>query len=141
MLKLAGRTAVVTGAAGGIGRGIALALARRGCHVALADIDEAALARTAAEIAGQESARSLRVSHYRLDVANRAAVAALPAQKQYVLASAGQHGYVLLVVVVPQAPDHVAPGAAEDAGGVGVAGAAGSGAVVDVGGPGVVAAA
>ena len=80
MLKLAGRTAVVTGAAGGIGRGIALALARRGCHVALADIDEAALACTTAEIAGQESARSLRVSHYRLDVANRAAVAALPAQ-------------------------------------------------------------
>ena len=80
MLKLAGRTAVVTGAAGGIGRGIALALARRGCHVALADIDEAALARTTAEIAGQESARSLRVSHYRLDMANRAAVAALPAQ-------------------------------------------------------------
>ncbi len=80
MLKLAGRTAVVTGAAGGIGRGIALALARRGCHVALADIDKAALARTTAEIAGQESARSLRVSHYRLDVANRAAVAALPAQ-------------------------------------------------------------
>ena len=80
MLKLAGRTAVVTGAAGGIGRGIALALVRRGCHVALAGLDEAALARTATEIAGQESARSLRVSHYRLDVANRAAVAALPAQ-------------------------------------------------------------
>ena len=79
MLKLAGRTAVVTGAAGGIGRGIALALARRGCHVALADIDKAALARTTAEIAGQESARSLRVSHC-LDVANGAAVAALPAQ-------------------------------------------------------------
>jgi NAD(P)-dependent dehydrogenase (short-subunit alcohol dehydrogenase family) len=80
VLKLAGRTAVLTGAAGGIGRGIALALVRRGCHVALADIDEAALARTATEIAGQESARSLRVSHYRLDVANRVAVAALPAQ-------------------------------------------------------------
>jgi NAD(P)-dependent dehydrogenase (short-subunit alcohol dehydrogenase family) len=80
VLKLSGRTAVVPGAAGGIGRGIALALARRGCHVALADIDKAALARTTAEIAGQESARSLRVSHYRLDVANRAAVAALPAQ-------------------------------------------------------------
>jgi NAD(P)-dependent dehydrogenase (short-subunit alcohol dehydrogenase family) len=80
VLKLAGRTAVVTGAAGGIGRGIALALAHRGCHLALADIDEAALAHTAGEIAGQEIARSLRISHYRLDVANRAAVAALPAQ-------------------------------------------------------------
>jgi len=77
VLKLAGRTAVVTGAAGGIGRGIALALARRGCHLALADIDEAALARTAAEIADQHAAR---VSHHSLDVANRSAVAALPAR-------------------------------------------------------------
>ena len=77
MLKLAGRTAVVTGAAGGIGRGIALALARRGCHLALADIDEAALARTAAEITDQYAAG---VSHYPLDVANRSAVAALPAR-------------------------------------------------------------
>ena len=80
MLKLAGRTAVVTGAAGGIGRGIALALARRGCHLALADIDEQALTRTAAEIADQEAARPLRVSHHHLDVSNRAAVAAFPAQ-------------------------------------------------------------
>ena len=80
MLKLAGRTAVVTGAAGGIGRGIALALARRGCHLALADIDDAALARTAAEIAGSEDAGALRISHHRLDVANRAAVAAFPDQ-------------------------------------------------------------
>ena len=93
MLKLAGRTAVVTGAAGGIGRGIALALARRGCHVALADIDKAALARTTAEIAGQESARSLRVSHYRLDVANRAAVAALPAHFRVVILDRPGSGY------------------------------------------------
>jgi len=80
VLKLAGRTAVVTGAAGGIGRGIALALARRGCHLAIADIDDAALARTAAEIAGSEDAGALRISHHRLDVANRAAVAAFPDQ-------------------------------------------------------------
>ena len=80
MLKLAGRTAVVTGAAGGIGRGVALALARRGCHLAIADIDDAALARTAAEIAGSEDAGALRISHHHLDVANRAAVAAFPDQ-------------------------------------------------------------
>ena len=92
MLKLAGRTAVVTGAAGGIGRGIALALARRGCHLALADIDETALSRTAAEIAGVETASRLRLSHHRLDVASRAAVAALPAQ---VLAA---HGAVDILV-------------------------------------------
>jgi short-subunit dehydrogenase len=73
-LKLKDRTAVVTGAAGGIGRGIALALGRRGCHVALADIDETALARTAAEV----SALGVRASSHHLDVAEAAAVAALP---------------------------------------------------------------
>ena len=66
MLKLQGRTAVVTGAAGGIGRAIAMALARRGCHLALADIDDAALERTAAEIA----APGLRVSRHHLDVSD-----------------------------------------------------------------------
>jgi NAD(P)-dependent dehydrogenase (short-subunit alcohol dehydrogenase family) len=80
VLKLTGRTAVVTGAAGGIGHGIALALARRGCHLALADIDDAALARTAAELAAKEEARALRISHHQLDVADRAAVAAFPAE-------------------------------------------------------------
>jgi NAD(P)-dependent dehydrogenase (short-subunit alcohol dehydrogenase family) len=92
VLRLAGRTAVVTGAAGGIGRGIALALARRGCHLALADIDEAALARTAAEIAGQEIARALRISRHSLDVGNRAAVAAFPAQVT------AEHGAVDILV-------------------------------------------
>jgi NAD(P)-dependent dehydrogenase (short-subunit alcohol dehydrogenase family) len=80
-MKLTGRTAVVTGAAGGIGHGIAVALARRGCHLALADIDEAALANTAAAIAGsQEPGRKIRISRHHLDVADRVAVAALPAQ-------------------------------------------------------------
>jgi NAD(P)-dependent dehydrogenase (short-subunit alcohol dehydrogenase family) len=80
VLKLAGRTAVVTGAAGGIGRGIALALAHRGCHLALADIDETALAKTAAEIPGRGTALRLRISAHHLDIASREAVAALPAQ-------------------------------------------------------------
>jgi short-subunit dehydrogenase len=74
VLTFKGRTAVVTGAAGGIGRGIAVALARRGCNLALADIDEAALARTSAEIA----APGTRVSTHRLDVADHGTVAAFP---------------------------------------------------------------
>ena len=50
-------------------------------------------------------------------------------------------GGVVGGVVVPDAPDDAAPGAAEDADRVGVGGAAGAGAGVDVGGPGVVVAA
>jgi NAD(P)-dependent dehydrogenase (short-subunit alcohol dehydrogenase family) len=73
MLK--GRTAVVTGAASGIGRGIAAALASRGCDLALADLNEAGLAETEALVAPH----GVAVSRHRLDVADRAAVAALPA--------------------------------------------------------------
>ena len=72
-MRIAGRIAVVTGAASGIGRGIALALARRGCNLALADLNEAGLAETAGMADG------VRVSTHRLDVADRGAVAAFPA--------------------------------------------------------------
>ena len=76
MLNLKGRTAVVTGAASGIGRAIATSLARRGCNLALADINDEALARTAAEIA----APGVRISKHHLDVSDRDAVAAFPDQ-------------------------------------------------------------
>ncbi|HEY0607352.1 MAG TPA: SDR family NAD(P)-dependent oxidoreductase [Herpetosiphonaceae bacterium] len=74
MMQLANRTAVVTGAASGIGRATAVALARRKCHVALADVDEAGLARTA-ELIG---AQGVRVSCHKLDVSDAEAVAAFP---------------------------------------------------------------
>jgi NAD(P)-dependent dehydrogenase (short-subunit alcohol dehydrogenase family) len=80
VLKLKGRTAVVTGAAGGIGRAVAVSLARRGCHLALADIDDAALAHTATEIRGNQALDKIHVSRHHLDVSDRAAVSAFPAQ-------------------------------------------------------------
>ena len=73
-MHLEDRTAMVTGAAGGIGRAIALSLAKRGCHLALADRDETGLAETAAL-----ASKGLRVSLHPLDVADPEAVAALPA--------------------------------------------------------------
>ncbi len=45
--RFAGKVAFVTGAAGGIGRATALAFARAGASVVVADVDEAANAETA----------------------------------------------------------------------------------------------
>jgi len=72
--KLGGRVAVITGAGGGIGRATALAMARRGCHLALADIDDAGVAATAREA----GSLGVRATSHRLDVADRAAVRDLP---------------------------------------------------------------
>lgn len=74
-LPLRDAVAVITGAAGGIGASLALALAARGTHLALADVNAAELARTAMDA----RARGVRVTEHVLDVADRAAVAALPA--------------------------------------------------------------
>ena len=50
MKDLAGKTAFVTGAASGIGLGIAAALAQAGVKVMLCDIEKAALTKTVADL-------------------------------------------------------------------------------------------
>nr|MBA2451098.1 SDR family NAD(P)-dependent oxidoreductase [Chloroflexota bacterium] len=62
LFDLAGRRAVVTGAASGIGRATALALARAGAELLVADLNEEGLAELAREVAelGQRAV-SMRV--------------------------------------------------------------------------------
>jgi short-subunit dehydrogenase len=70
MTAIRGAAAVVTGAAGGIGRALALELAARGCDLALADRDEAGLQIVAAEIAKAATTKSQqrKVTVHRVDV-------------------------------------------------------------------------
>lgn len=70
---VAGRTAVITGAASGIGRALALRLAAHGCPVAICDWDEEGLEATAGAIEGP-------VLHRRLDVRDRQAQLAWAAE-------------------------------------------------------------
>ena len=74
LMRLEGRTAVITGAGGGIGRAIAVSLARRRCNLALADVNQDGLAATA-ELA---RAHGVKTSQYVIDVADRTSVAEFP---------------------------------------------------------------
>ncbi|MCB0973360.1 MAG: SDR family NAD(P)-dependent oxidoreductase [Actinobacteria bacterium] len=70
MRNISGKVAAVTGGGSGIGRALALRLARRGCHVALADIDETGLNETLDMLGAYPVDASATV----LDVADEAAV-------------------------------------------------------------------
>jgi NAD(P)-dependent dehydrogenase (short-subunit alcohol dehydrogenase family) len=72
MRELAGKVAVVTGGGSGIGRGMALAFAEAGMHVAIGDIEEQAAERVRREI----ESHGVTAIAVRLDVVDRAAVEA-----------------------------------------------------------------
>ncbi len=71
MGELAGRVALITGAAGGIGRVTAHRLAEMGAAIASVDLDEDGASVTAAEVAEQQGVSSLAVA---VDVSSRADV-------------------------------------------------------------------
>jgi len=67
------RVAVVTGAASGVGEGIATVLAREGASVAIADIDAAAAERLAAKLGGE----GLDAAAFEVDLVERGSVDAM----------------------------------------------------------------
>lgn len=87
---LSGHLALVTGAASGIGRGIAIGFAKAGARVVAADLDGEGAARTAREIGADAS--SADAGSYEIDVADNAACAALAARV------AGEVGQVSILV-------------------------------------------
>ncbi|ULQ46598.1 SDR family NAD(P)-dependent oxidoreductase [Flagellatimonas centrodinii] len=74
MKNFENKVAAITGAGSGMGRTLALDLARRGCHLALSDVNEAGLAETVQLVAA--ASPSVKVTSQRLDVADRAAMVA-----------------------------------------------------------------
>ena len=88
MRNLNGWVAAVTGAAAGIGRGLAHELARQGCELALCDANAGGLEETRAALA----AAGTKVSAARVDVADRDAVYA------WADAVVAQHGRANLVI-------------------------------------------
>ena len=70
MTEIAGKVATITGAASGIGRATAIALAREGATICASDLDREGLAETAKRIESEGG----KVSTYLLDVADKDAV-------------------------------------------------------------------
>lgn len=90
MKSFNGRVAAITGAASGMGRALALALAREGCHLALADKNSQGLEQTVALIKAQVLAPVLVTSQV-LDVSDRQAV------EEWAARCAAEHGQINMI--------------------------------------------
>ena len=91
MKNFSGAVAAITGAGSGMGRALALALAGRGCHLALADLDEPGLAETVRLVSETAADQNLTVSRHLVDVADREAV------ERFAAEAASAHGKINLV--------------------------------------------
>jgi butyryl-CoA dehydrogenase len=88
MKEFKGRVAAITGAGSGIGRSLAIELARRGAHLAISDVDDDGLARTVSECEGF----GVKVTSQHVDVADRDAV------ERWADDVVAEHGRVNLIV-------------------------------------------
>jgi short-subunit dehydrogenase len=78
MKSFGDKVAAITGAASGIGRELALALAAKGCHLSLSDVNEAGLAQTRDLV--DKCSPAVRTTTARVDTADRNAVFAWAAK-------------------------------------------------------------
>ena len=83
--NLPNKVAIVTGGAQGLGQAISLRLAREGCEVVIADVNEKGAAETAASIAGETGRRVIGV---KVDVTREAEGEALFGRVDIVVANA-----------------------------------------------------
>ncbi len=87
MKTFANKVAAITGAGSGIGQALALDLARRGCHLALSDVNEDSLRHTAE----QARTRGVQVSESRVDVSDAVAM------QRWADRVAAEHGRINLI--------------------------------------------